>query len=260
MPSRDAAHVPLPPKRLRKEARERFLAGRKAETQYVRQLRQVAKHVGDIVRGMAPDGVLADVSQLRSMLSRYSELLRPWAESVAARMIADVSKRDALAWSKHGKLIGQALRKEIDGAPTGEAMRKALAEQVNLITSLPVEAGERVHKLTIEGLVNSTRAPEIAAEIMRSGEVTASRAMLIARTEVARTASALTMARAQYVGSEAYVWRTSKDARVRKSHREMEGKVVKWDEVPTLSDGTKTHAGMIYNCRCFVEPILPDKI
>jgi SPP1 gp7 family putative phage head morphogenesis protein len=252
--------IPSPPRKLRKEARERFLAGRKAETQYARQLRQVAKHVGDIVRGMAPDGVVADVSKLMATLNHYADLLTPWAEAVASRMVADVSKRDALAWAQHGRLIGRALKKEIDTAPTGAAMRQALAEQVHYITSLPRDAAERVHKLTIEGLQNSTRASEIAAEILKSGDVSKSRAMLIARTEVARTASSLTMARAKYVGSEAYVWRTSKDGDVRKSHREMEGKIVRWDDVPTLSDGTKTHAGMIYNCRCFVEPILPDKI
>jgi SPP1 gp7 family putative phage head morphogenesis protein len=209
---------------------------------------------------MAPDGVVADVSKLIATLNHYGDLLGPWAESVAARMISDVSKRDAQAWSKHGKLIGQALRKEIDQAPTGLAMRQALAKQVHYITSLPRDAAERVHQLTIEGLTSGRRASEIAADIMASGEVTKSRAMLIARTEVARTAGALTMARAEYVGSTQYVWRTSKDGRVRKSHKEMEGKIVEYKDAPTLSDGTKTHAGMIYNCRCFIEPILPDRI
>jgi hypothetical protein len=44
-------------RKLRKEAHERFLAGRRAETQYARQLSQVAKHVGNIIDGMAPEGV-----------------------------------------------------------------------------------------------------------------------------------------------------------------------------------------------------------
>ena len=245
-------------RRLRQEARERFLAGRKAETQYARQLREVAKQVGSIVRGLAPDGIVANVAQLITTLNRYGDVLQPWAESVAARMIADVSRRDALAWEQHGKLIGQALKREIDQAPTGIAMRKALADQVKLITSLPREAAERVHKLTLEGMLNGTRAKEIAAAIMDSGEVTKSRAMLIARTEVSRTATALTAARAQYVGSTSYIWRTSKDGDVRPSHKKMEGKAVNWTEPPTLDD-LVGHAGALPNCRCFVEPILPDK-
>ncbi|MFX5937705.1 phage head morphogenesis protein, partial [Acinetobacter baumannii] len=80
-------------------------------------------------------------------------------------------------------------------------LQELLAEQVDLITSIPREAGQRVHELTLKGLEDSTRASEIAKEIMRSGEVAKSRAMLIARTEVSRTATSLTQARAQFVGS-----------------------------------------------------------
>jgi SPP1 gp7 family putative phage head morphogenesis protein len=241
--------------KLRNEARERSLAGRKAEMQYGRQLGYVARQVGDIVRRMAPDGVVADLVALIGMLNRYSAILQPWAESVASRMIADVSKRDAAAWVKRGRLIGRALKQEIDRAPTGAAMQKALAQQVRLITSLPQDAAQRVHKLTIEGMTGGRRASEIAAEIMKSGEVTKSRALLIAQTEVARTATALTQARAEYVGSQGYIWRTSKDAAVRFSHRRMEGKFVRWDQPPTL-DGMVGHAGQFPRCRCFVEPVL----
>jgi SPP1 gp7 family putative phage head morphogenesis protein len=134
-------------------------------------------------------------------------------------------------------------------------MQKALAEQVHLITSLPREAADRVHKLTIQGLTSGRRASEIAMEIAKSGDVTKSRALLIAQTEVSRTATALTQARAEYVGSVSYVWRTSRDAAVRPSHRRMEGKIVRWDQPPTL-DGMVGHAGQFPRCRCFVEPIL----
>jgi SPP1 gp7 family putative phage head morphogenesis protein len=258
MSTRD--RIPEPPRRMRKLARERFLAGRKAETQYGIQLRRVARHIGDIIRGVSPQGELFEADRIIDMLHRYADLLAPWARTVAARMLADVSERDARAWRAHGREIGRALRQEIARAPTGAVMQKALAEQVHYITSLPRDAAERVHKLTIEGMLNSTRASEIAKEIMASGEVSRSRATLIARTETSRTATELTKARAQYVGSTHAVWMTSRDGDVRKSHREMEGKVFAWDDPPTLSDGTTTLPGCIYNCRCFASPILPDKI
>jgi SPP1 gp7 family putative phage head morphogenesis protein len=254
-----ADRIPLPPRKMRQLARERFLAGRKAETQYGIQLRRVARHIGDIVRGVGPQGELFDGETIITMLHRYGEILVPWARTVAARMIADVAARDAMAWSRHGKLIGQALKAEIDQAPTGLVMQRALAEQVHLITSLPIDAAQRVHKLTTEALVSGRRASEIAKEIMASGSVSRSRAMLIAQTEVSRTATALTQARAEYVGSVSYVWRTSKDAAVRPSHRKMEGVVVDWKNPPRL-DGMVGHAGQFPRCRCFVEPLLPDKI
>jgi SPP1 gp7 family putative phage head morphogenesis protein len=256
----------LPPgagdlRKARKLARERFLAGRKAERQYAVRLKQVAKQIDNIVRGMAPEGVLTaeTASRVAAVLNRYAEILKPWAESVAKRMIGDVSRRDAWAWEQHGKAIGQQLRREIANAPTGEAMRASLSNQVQLITSLPREAAERVHALTLEGIVDGTRAKEIAAEILRSGEVSKSRAELIARTEVSRTATALTKARAQFVGSEGYIWRTSKDGAVRPSHRAMEGKLVRWDTPPDL-DTMIGHAGEFPNCRCFCEVVIAEKL
>jgi hypothetical protein len=79
------------------ESRERFLAGRRAEKLYARQLRQVARHIGELVRSMAPDGLITVevAEQLNSVLHRYGEVLKPWAEKVAGNMIEDVSRRDA---------------------------------------------------------------------------------------------------------------------------------------------------------------------
>ena len=105
--------------------------------------------------------------------------------------------------------------------------------------------------------IKAAVAKDAIPAIMKLGSQTVGRARTIARTEVSRAQSALTQARAEYVGSEGYVWRTVGDADVRDSHAEMEGKYVRWDSPPKLSDGTVTHAGMIYNCRCWAQPILP---
>lgn len=234
-----------------------FRRARIAETQYARQLRKLSHFIGTIINGF-PIGDPASVAPIEETLTRYSAMIRPWATTVATRMLADVGEREKKIWIELGQDMGRALRKEIEQAPTGLVLRKMLEENVHLITSLPLDAAARVHKLTLEGIVNSTRASAISKEIMRSSEVSKSRANLIARTEVARTSSILTETRSLAVDSVAYVWRTARDSDVRKSHKEMEGQVVQWDKPPTLSDGTVTHAGRIYNCRCYPEPIVPD--
>jgi len=244
-----------------RKSRERFLRPRKAEIAYQRQLTAVAKQVGSIIQGFAPDGVVTDMPALRASLLRYAEVLRPWARTVTATMHGSVAKRDAIAWNRLSREMGRTLRKEIATAPIGQALREAMAIQVKLITSLPVEAAERVHKLTTEGIINATRANEIAKEIMRSGAVTASRAQLIARTEVARTSSLLVESRARHIGSSHYIWRTVLDGRVRKEHRRLEGKVIAWDDPPIAGeDGMRYHAGQGPRCRCFSEPIIPETV
>ena len=221
------------------------------------QLRKIARHVGDIINGF-PAGDPEFVPSIETILRQYSEVLGGWATRTAATMLADVSNRDAQTWMELSQQMSKALRDEIRNAPTGQVMQQLLAEQVTLIKSLPLEAAQRVHDLTLAGIEDGTRAKQIAEEIERSGQVTANRANLIARTEVARTASVLTQARAEHVGSEGYIWRTSGDSDVRQSHKEMNGKYVRWDSPPKLSDGTVTHAGCIYNCRCYPEPVIPE--
>jgi SPP1 gp7 family putative phage head morphogenesis protein len=233
------------------------------------QLGRVAKAVGDLVAGWAggagpgeerQEAHSAHLTELSATLRRYADVLLPWARKVAERMILDVAKRDEQAWIKMSASMGRELAKEIRGAPTGEVMRARLAEQVDLITSLPRGAAERVHRLAIQGISEGTRATEIAAKILETGKVTKSRAMLIARTEVARTASELTEARAQHVGSEGYIWRTAGDSDVRPLHARLEGRFIRWDDPPTIDDGIQAHAGCIWNCRCYPEPVIPDVV
>lgn len=245
--------------------RAAFARVRRAERQYAVQLRKVARHVGEIIRRHPLDGPSA-IAALREALAKYADVIRPWARVAAQRMIADVSRRDEKAWAANTEAMGRALRAELLEAPTGEFLRKKLDENVSLITSLPIEAGERVHELTLKGLEDATRSSEIAKEIARSGEVTVARANLIARTETARTASGLLEARAKHVGSEGYIWRTAGDSDVRNkdgnpvgSHRLLNGKFIRWDSPPVAStSGDRYHAGQGPNCRCYPEPVIPD--
>ena len=232
---------------------------RRIEIHYALQLRRLARHIAEIVRGLAPDGAVPPAvdDQIGEAMRRYGEVLEPWARAVGGRMIADVDRQDARSWMAHGARVGRALRRELDNAPTGAALRARLAEQVTLISSLPTEAARRVHALALDGLVEGRRPAEIAAEIMRTGEVSASRATLIARTEVARTSSVLTEVRAKSLGCTHFQWMTARDAQVRPSHRAQQGRVFAFAE-PPIVDGQPLLPGQTFNCRCRIAPILPN--
>lgn len=240
----------------KKAGQSPFQKSAKHEKEYARKLRHVAREVGRIVNGF-PAGDTSAASALNVALSRYSELLRPWAQSVVGRLLVDLDRQDEQAWLSRTKAMGRAIRYELETAPTGQALRGYLDENVRLITSLPLEAGQRVHELTMEALSNSTRASEIAKEIQRTGDVTESRATLIARTEVSRTQTGLTEVRAKHIGCTGYHWDTAEDGDVRPSHKAMQGKLVTWDAPPTL-DGMTGHAGSFPNCRCRPIPVLPE--
>lgn len=225
------------------------------ENEYTRRLRSVARHIGDLVRGFDLTNVSV-TDTLRAALDRYSHTLRPWAEAVGSRMVAEVAQRDERSWFRVANQMGESLRREIATAPIGEVVRERQAEQVRLITSLPLEAAERVQHMTREGIVKGWRADQIAAEIMRTGEVSRSRAEMIGRTEVGRTSTLLTQARSEHVGATHYYWRSAADSDVRPTHKALNGKIIAWNDPPECDPGYRAHAGAIFNCRCYAEPIL----
>jgi SPP1 gp7 family putative phage head morphogenesis protein len=244
-------------------ARRAALRARRAENQFAVQLRHLARHIGQIISGMADP---ADPSQwvlVVGTLEDYGRLITPWATSVSRRMLAEVERRDAASWHQLGQTINRALRAEIATAPIGPTLQQLLADQVHLITSLPREAAERVHALSLEAVTGGRRWEEIAADLRASGQVSTARANLIARTETGRAATALMEVRGEHVGSPGYIWRTAKDADVRPRHRELEGTFQRWAEPPIASEPgqrvMRYHPGSGPNCRCFPEIVLPGE-
>lgn len=243
----------------RNGARAAWDSARRSESHYNTRLRQLATQVGHIVRVFAPDGVVRNMTHLLQTLDSYAEAMTPWAQAVAEYMVADVRRRNDVIWKRLSKDIGKAIQGELQYSRNGVVFREAMDEQVALIKSIPIAAGKRVHLLTTEALTTGRRAESISREILATTEVTRSRARLIARTEVSRTAANFMQARAVAAGSEGYVWRTSKDADVRETHQKMEGVYVRWDTPPKTDKSLDPyHAGCGPNCRCFAEPVLPD--
>lgn len=233
-----------------------FEMDRGIEQRYAMRLRALADRIGKMIGGFSdPLGEPVQQAQITKLMGEFADTITPWAQALAGRVVKEVDFKNRRAFHAHSKEMSRRLKYELEHAPTGEMMRLMQAEQVELIRSLPIEAAERVQTIALKNLLSGTRAESFAKEIMRSGDVAKSRATLIARTETARTASNLTMARAMFVGSTKYEWNTAKDEDVRPSHRKMQGQIVEWAHPPTL-DGLRGNAGCLPNCRCFPAPVL----
>lgn len=211
--------------------------------------------MGAIVEG-SYDGSNDSVTDIMDRLERYADLIEPWAEAVSNRLISTLEIADDAMWRERSYQISAGLRDLIAGSQ-GMATRSIIQEQVKLFKSLPLEAADRVydiHNQAIEAVISGKRSSELKKEIMRTGEVTESRARTIARTEVGRASTTITQARSTAIGSRGYIWRTADDSDVRHSHKQMEGQYVDWATPPTL-DGMTGHAGQFPNCRCYCEVV-----
>lgn len=237
-----------------------------AEVEYSRKLRKLAQQVQALATEMlkdAPDDAIGVHISAAHVIRQYGDAITPWARIVAEKMVRDVALRDARAWRERSKHIAWGVEDLIKNTPIGHIMQERIDAQVGLITSIPRDVALRVQELAIQTNWTGARYGGIAAEIMKSTDASLARANLIARTEVARTTTEITRARAEFVGSDGYIWRTAGDEDVRPalhlpmptrrkmigSHRALEGKFIPWNEPPVSGQrGERAHAGQIYNC------------
>jgi SPP1 gp7 family putative phage head morphogenesis protein len=200
--------------------------------------------------------------------ARVSALLERAATGIAARMVTQVKARNARSWREAARKGGRgpevyaALRREME-TEVGDRVQELVRANAALISSIPEEIREQanleISRMEEEGL----RPEEIAGYLQaRVPELTRSRAQLIARTETGKSVTALTRARSEELGIDWFEWATSRDERVRPSHRKMQGVLASWNDLPSPERliGEKSVGtygpGEIWNCRCSAWPIL----
>jgi len=234
-----------------------FAYNRRAELAY-------ARDILGVVRRFFAETYEATYARLLSV----PEWLEAFAHQAAERMVTHSYVENARSWraaasqAGHGAEIYAALQRELrPDTRVGRRYKELIDRNAQLIKSLPREVAE----LSARHLAAAARAGEraTASEAALLGHVARSRARLIARTETAKANAALTQSRAEGLGLDWYVWRTSGDSRVRFSHRKMGGVLVRFAEPPSpealageMKPPAPYNAGEIYNCRCYAEPLL----
>lgn len=238
---------------------------RRLELQFQRSLANVGLSMQESIEGLTDPFEITNV--IRSWL--HNMAFHHFADNIAEKVVTGLLNAGEKTWrmaareNSNGRIIYEALRNELQG-PVGGAFTFQINRNAGIIKSLPSDIAKQVTNYISEETVKGRRAEDIADDIQRKfSGITRNKAALIARTETSKTSTALTQARCENVGLNWYRWRTSEDGRVRDSHRHMEGVLVKWTDPPSPERliGAKNppapyHAGDIYNCRCYPEPVV----
>jgi len=127
----------------------------------------------------------------------------------------------------------------------------SLSENVKLIQNVQAKYLQQIQQVVAEGIAEGTRPETMAKLITERTGIASRRATLIARDQTEKAQSAITQARQRAAGVTSYIWRTSRDDRVRPEHHDREGVTFRWDTPP--EDGPP---GVPINCRCTAEPVL----
>lgn len=249
----------------------KFKPPTRAEMDFYRALKKIAKASSGIVESHIDGFEIRDPAEMNKALQQYSNRLDPWARRQSKKLLDHVRRSNEAAYKRKSKQMGKALTLEVEGTETGITSIAMMTEQVHLIKSIPLQAGLRAQEIAYKAVLEGRRAQpdqstidQLQKELGLTEEVAVNRARLIARTETARATAAINQTRAIQAGSNQYRWRNSGDAAVRDSHKRYHGKalngmVFSWDDPPTLDDGTTGHPGTFPNCRCYAEPMFLDE-
>lgn len=160
------------------------------------------------------------------------------------------------------RATGVDLSQVISGENLNDFLELSISDNVDLITSLPVEYLDQVKIIVNKGVKSGARYSDIAKQITaRTGSANSklvNRIKTIARNEVQTINAQLTLRRSESLGIKRGIYRTAGDEVVRECHKELNG--VEFD----LAKGawSKTCRKFIQpgitdiNCRCTYSPII----
>lgn len=141
-----------------------------------------------------------------------------------------------------------------------EQLKKWIEENVGLISSIPEDTLEKMKDIVYDGFANGKTTTRMVREIQRAYSINRRRAELIARDQTAKLNGQIQKAQQQDAGITEYIWSDCGDEKVRRSHRELNGKKFSWDDPPENSDGRKCHPGQDFQCRCIGRPVFNRNI
>lgn len=202
---------------------------RAIETRYRLSLTALVKRTWRRLVG-SPD---ADVSDL---LTRYG---LPAVEA----FVAQSDKYNIRRFVKMLEHIGGDRQMRALGADVRAALDAAKYENVRLITKMT-----DLQRDVISKEISAVSEIPLSTRLSQRTSIPLNRAALIARDQTAKLNSTLSHERALAAGAERYEWSTSGDERVRKLHRELDGKEYRVGE-PTGAEGGD-EPGIPVACRC----------
>lgn len=215
-----------------------------------------ANDKGWIVKQGSREGVA------KSMIIKFEELSKQW-EDKAEEFATKASEQQT---NKVLNYVNQRFKKEgfsiaMDNF-TRQTLKAQVAQQVQLIKSIPSEIRERFQSVLLNNLTGLEE--ETLLDYLKTIKgISDRRARTIARDQTHKALSNLIKAKAQHYGAEYYIWDTAKDERVSKGyggHRQLQGRIYRYDKASAVIDsyGNVGHPSNRCNCRCLCLSLFLD--
>lgn len=124
-------------------------------------------------------------------------------------------------------------------------------ENIQLIKGVNEEQLNKLEALFMRSSRDGARASDITSEVSTIMGSSLSRAKLIAYDQIGKLNGQLDRLKQTNIGVTHYIWRSSQDEAVRKTHKKFNGQRYAWE-----SGSPEGHPGQPVRCRCIADPDL----
>lgn len=229
------------------------------ERRYVRGLRAVARDVAsEYMKKLEPhvqaraDG-RTDAAVNASLANDFNVLgmhVQVAVEHVVGALFDRHAKDVAVANTRALRLIGI---KPLTDAGVVEQIATRRKANIDLVVNAQRAYADSVKDIFEDPENVGLRVEDLKAKLLERGDVSESRAELIARDQTLKLNGAITQIRQENAGVDSYVWSTSQDERVRDEHAALEGQTFAWNSPPSVG-----HPGEDFQCRCVALPVIAE--
>lgn len=149
-----------------------------------------------------------------------------------------------------------------------EGVKNWVGQNVQNIHTLPNQVLDDIRDTIIDGYRKGIHVKDLQKEIQHRYNISKETAQTIARDQMSTLNAQITQEQHRSAGVTRYKWSTSRDQRVRDCHRELDGKIISWDDPPEMwymtksrgkvYTGRRCHPGEDYCCRCVALPVFDE--
>ena len=211
----------------------------------------------------APPRMAADESSPAALRATIAKLSTQWesrfddfAQTAGKKFARDSAGATDRAFAESLRRAGFTVKFQATRV-VNEIIQATIAEQVNLIKSIPAQYLTQVQGAVMRSVTTGRDLGTLSAELQAQFGVTKRRAATIARDQNNKSTAAITRARQADLGITHAIWLHSAGGKVpRPEHVAMSGKPYEIAKGAFL-EGKWTWPGVEINCRCVSKSIIP---
>jgi len=194
--------------------------------------------------------------KLKQILNRLSKAIEQLFSKQKATKAADLFMKN-LNQNNKTNMEQQAKVKGINPADSEPwltpFMKENVEKNVGYITNIRDDYTKKIENIVLDGVNNGSSHKQIRQQLEDQIDMSRSRAEFVAVDQTGSLFGQMTAQRHQNMGVNRFRWRTSKDERVRDTHKVLEDKIFSYDDPPAVG-----LPGEDFHCRCIALPIFDD--